>query len=74
MHTSKFCQPNFRIAPEAFNSDGWTGYNGLVDIGYGHYRVDHGRDEFVRDPNHIIGIDHAIKCDFATNNGLQCDF
>ena len=24
------------------NSDGWRGYNGLVDLGYGHFRVDHG--------------------------------
>ena len=41
----------------AINSDGWAGYNGLVDIGYGHYRVDHGKDEFVRGPNHINGIE-----------------
>ena len=31
------------------HSDGWHGYNGLVDIGYEkHYRVHHGIDEFVR--------------------------
>ncbi|MCS3903014.1 transposase-like protein [Methylohalomonas lacus] len=39
-------------------SDGWRGYNSLVDVGYGkHLRVDHGRDEFVRDKAHINGIE-----------------
>ena len=39
-------------------SDGWRGYNGLVDVGYGkHLRVDHGRDEFVRGRTHINGIE-----------------
>jgi len=44
-------------AESTINSDGWSGYNGLVDIGYGHYRVDHGKDEFVRGLNHINGIE-----------------
>ena len=39
------------------NSDGWGGYNGLVDIGYGHFRVDHSHDEFVRGKAHINGIE-----------------
>ncbi len=31
-------------------SDGWRGYNGLVDVGYSkHFRVSHGDNEFVRD-------------------------
>ena len=39
-------------------SDGWRGYNGLVDVGYGkHFRVDHGRDEFVKGRTHINGIE-----------------
>lgn len=39
-------------------SDGWRGYNGLVDVGYGkHFRVDHGRDEFARGRTHINGIE-----------------
>jgi len=39
-------------------SDGWRGYNGLVDVGYGkHLRVDHGRDEFVNGNAHINGIE-----------------
>jgi transposase len=43
------------------HSDGWRGYDGLVDLGYKkHLRVDHSRDEFVgrRDrSNHINGIE-----------------
>jgi len=39
-------------------SDGWRGYNGLVDVGYGkHFRVDHGNDEFANGRNHINGIE-----------------
>ena len=39
-------------------SDGWRGYNGLVDVGYGkHLRVDHGKDQFVVGPAHINGIE-----------------
>ncbi len=40
------------------NSDGWRGYNGLVDVGYEkHLRVQHGKDEFVRGKAHINGIE-----------------
>lgn len=39
------------------NSDGWPGYNGLVDLGYGHFRVDHSQDEFARGAVHINGIE-----------------
>jgi len=40
------------------HSDGWRGYNGLVDIGYKkHYRVRHGEDEFVNNRSHINGIE-----------------
>ncbi len=43
------------------HSDGWRGYDGLVDLGFKkHLRVDHARDEFVgrRDrSNHINGIE-----------------
>ncbi len=31
-----------RVDPSTvINSDGWGGYNGLVDLGYGHFRVEH---------------------------------
>jgi len=40
------------------HSDGWRGYNGLVDIGYDkHFRVHHGQNEFVRGKSHINGIE-----------------
>ena len=40
------------------HSDGWRGYNGLVDIGYKkHFRVYHGKNEFVNGKNHINGIE-----------------
>ena len=36
------------------HSDKWGGYNGLVDLGYKrHYRLDHGKNEFVRGNSHI---------------------
>jgi len=40
------------------HSDKWRGYNGLVDLGYKrHYRLDHGKNEFVRGNSHINGIE-----------------
>ena len=40
------------------HSDGWRGYNGLVDVGYDkHFRVHHGQNEFVRGNSHINGIE-----------------
>jgi len=47
-----------KVAVETvINSDGWKGYNGLVDIGYGHFRVDHSKDEFARGQTHVNGIE-----------------
>ena len=48
-----------KVALESvIHSDGWRGYNGLVDVGYDkHYRVHHGQDEFVRGTSHINGIE-----------------
>ncbi|HEY1256971.1 MAG TPA: IS1595 family transposase [Terracidiphilus sp.] len=40
------------------HTDGWSGYDGLVDLGYArHFRVYHGDDEFAVGPNHINGIE-----------------
>lgn len=40
------------------DSDGWRGYTGLVDLGYKkHFRVHHGKNEFVRGKTHINGIE-----------------
>ena len=48
-----------RIALDSvIHSDGWFGYNGLVDVGYEkHFRVDHGENQFVQGPHHINGIE-----------------
>ena len=40
------------------HSDGWRGYNGLVDLGYKkHFRVHHGKNEFARGRANINGIE-----------------
>lgn len=39
------------------NFDGWRGYNGLDDFGYGHFRLAIEKDEFVRRRVHINGIE-----------------
>lgn len=48
-----------KIDPESvIHSDGWRGYDGLVDVGYDkHYRVHHGSDEFANGSSHINGIE-----------------
>lgn len=40
------------------DSDGWRGYDGLVDLGYQtHFRVQHGSNEFANKHSHINGIE-----------------
>ena len=48
-----------KIAPSAVvHTDGWRGYDGLVDVGYDkHFRVQHGENEFARGSQHINGIE-----------------
>ena len=48
-----------RVSLESvIHTDGWRGYNGLVDLGYKkHFRVHHGQNEFVRGKTHINGIE-----------------
>jgi transposase len=45
-------------AEVVIHSDGWRGYDGLVDVGYlKHFRVNHGSIEFVRGASHVNGIE-----------------
>ncbi len=48
-----------RVALESvIHSDGWRGYDGLVDVGYAkHLRVEHGHNEFGFGTRHINGIE-----------------
>jgi transposase-like protein len=48
-----------RVDPDSIiHSDGWRGYNGLVDLGYKkHYRVNHGSNQFIEGKSHINGIE-----------------
>jgi len=48
-----------RVALESvIHSDGWRGYDGLVDVGYAkHLRVEHGHNEFGFGSRHINGIE-----------------
>jgi transposase-like protein len=48
-----------RVSADAvIHSDGWRGYDGLVDVGYAkHYRVNHGDNEFANSKSHINGIE-----------------
>ena len=39
------------------HSDGWRAYDGLILNGYDHYRVFHGKNEFVRGKSHVNGIE-----------------
>ena len=40
------------------HTDGWRGYNGLVDVGFAkHFRVRHGENVFAKDNQHINGIE-----------------
>lgn len=61
------------------NSDGWPGYNGLVDVGYGrHFRVNHGKNEFSKTNGvHINGIESFwsfTKRRLAKFNGVKPTF
>ena len=45
-------------AGTVIHSDGWRGYDGLVDIGFDkYYRVHHGENEFANGERHINGIE-----------------
>lgn len=60
-------------------SDGWSGYDGLVDVGYDkHYRVNHGASEFSRGEGiHVNGIENFwsfTKRRLAKFNGVSRHF
>ena len=59
------------------NTDGWPGYDGLVDIGFDkHFRVNHGNNEFVKGANHVNGIESFwsfAKRRLAQFNGIPQD-
>jgi transposase-like protein len=48
-----------RVSADAvIHSDGWRGYDGLVDVGYAkHFRVNHDDNEFANSRSHINGIE-----------------
>ena len=49
------------------HSDGWRGYNGLVDFSYKkHFRVHHSKNEFARGNSYINGIE-SFWCSGLTN-------
>jgi transposase len=45
-------------------TDGWRGYDELVDVGYDkHFRVNHGKNEFALEGDiHINGIESFWSC------------
>jgi len=47
------------------HSDGWRGYNGFVDFGYKrHFRVHHGKNEFVRGNSPLNHSRITLKTDW----------
>lgn len=67
-----------RVAPDtAINTDGWRAYDGLVDVGYSkHFRVNHGSNEFVRETQHVNGIESFwsfAKRRLQKFNGISAD-
>lgn len=59
------------------HSDGWRGYDGLVDVGYAkHLRIQHGKDKFASGKCHINGIESFwgyAKRRLAKFNGVRGD-
>ena len=61
---SKFVRPLH--VDSVIYSDGWRGYNGLVDFGHKeHFIVHHSKNEFARGNSYINGIESF--CGYAKN-------
>ncbi len=65
-----------RVSLESvIHSDGWSGYDGLVDVGYKkHFRVKHSENQFAERSNHINGIEafwSSAKRRLSKFNGLH---
>jgi len=56
LHSKRLSEGRWALET-VINTDRWRSYNGLVELGYGHLRVDHGRNEFARGSAHINGIE-----------------
>lgn len=59
-------------------SDSWTGYTGLVDVGFDkHFRINHKRNEFSRNGVHVNGIESFwsyTKRRLVKFNGVKVNF
>lgn len=67
---------NSGTAKTEINTDGWAGYDGLVDVGFDkHYRVNHSKDEFSDGKgHHVNGIEafwSFTKRRMAMFNGIR---
>lgn len=69
-----------KVNPESvIHSDGWRGYDGLIDLGYEeHVRINHGDDEFAdSDGTHINGIEAfwgTVKTRLSARYGIRDEY